>query len=275
MIDQALIDSLKIPKYPSITEIKATGNIFVIGDVHGCVEELCELLSNICTYQVDCRQDYSKPGTIIFLGDLVDRGPESKEVVNLARSLQEDSPTQVYCLLGNHEETHVRYERHWRNGANPIPMKKSQEFIETHMSLRPTDFDWMATLPTAIQWENFIFTHAGIIQGRGIRQETKGFLRNRFVQKTDDKYSPVGSWFDENLQKWCHPERSTHWSEIYSEPTKVVYGHENWPEVNIRGNSIGIDTSCCYGGKLTAMVINTETKDVSFLSVPARKVYYK
>lgn len=269
MIDQALIDSLKIPKSPSITEIKATGNIFVIGDVHGCREELEGLLFEIGIYNKQ-NLDF----TLIYLGDLLDRGPNSAWVVGHVRLCQERFPSHVYCLLGNHEETHVRYERHLRTGGTN-PMKKDEAFINTHLSLRPTDFDWMATLPLAIQWENFIFTHAGVVQGRGIRQETKAFLRNRFVQKTEDKYSPVGSWFDENLQKWCHPEGSTHWSEVYNEPTKVVYGHENWPEVNIRGNSYGIDTSACYGGKLTAMVINTETKDVSFLSVPARKVYYK
>jgi hypothetical protein len=269
MPDQAPIDSLKIPKYPSITEIKATGNIFVIGDVHGCIDELWELFAKVKNYQNN-DNDY----TMIFLGDLLDRGPYSREVVSIVRTLTEDFPDQYHCLLGNHEETHVRYERHLRTGGKN-PMKKDEAFINTHLSLRPTDFDWMATLPTAIQWENFIFTHAGVIQGRGIRQETKGFLRNRFVQKMDDKYSPVGSWFDENLQKWCHPEGSLHWSEVYNEPTKIVYGHENWPEVNIRSNSIGIDTGAVYGGKLTAMVINAETKDVSFLSVPARKAYYK
>jgi len=86
------------------TDIELNGHAYVIGDVHGCFDELIELLKLI---EQDAKTLDAGPKTIVFLGDLMDRGPKSNEVLEYLSNFNPDYADTIY-LMGNHEEVFVR-----------------------------------------------------------------------------------------------------------------------------------------------------------------------
>ena len=103
--------------------------VYVVGDVHGCREELDRLLSEL---------NPSSDDLVVLVGDLVKKGPDSRGVVDLVRS----SPNML-SLRGNNEEELL-------NGEKGLP------------GLTVNDLDWIASLPAVISWEGVVVTHAGI-----------------------------------------------------------------------------------------------------------------
>lgn len=221
------------------------GRTILIGDVHGCLVELEILLKRLSVTSKD---------TVIFLGDLVDKGPHSPETVNLIRQSGWNS------LRGNHEDRYLRYLAHEEKKANVPgyfnPMRPLQgEHLRTFQSLTPEDWSFLKSCPTMIRWDDTILVHAGVDGSLPLdRQKMKDLL---------------------NLEK----VGGTHWSGSYRGKNHVVYGHSptlsGKPRIvaNSKSNSItfGLDTGCVHGGALTAMII--DPSGVSFESVPARKVY--
>ena len=111
----------------------------VIGDVHGCLDKLVALLKDL-SY---------RPGRdqLVFVGDLVDRGPNSVETVAFVRLLCKEG--RVHVVRGNHE---ARYARYWmrlgrRRGARMYALRLSLERLSVLKSLTEDDLDWMAALP--------------------------------------------------------------------------------------------------------------------------------
>jgi diadenosine tetraphosphatase ApaH/serine/threonine PP2A family protein phosphatase len=132
----------------------------------------------------------------------------------------------------------------------------------------------MAELPAAIKWENFIFTHAGVIPGLMFNQPLKGFIRNRYIEPRDGKWIFSASWQGEDGD-WKHMPQAVHWSEAYNGNETIVYGHEPRKDIHTVNKTIGIDTGCCFNGKLSAMIIDKETKEYTFEQVQAKQVYHK
>jgi serine/threonine protein phosphatase 1 len=256
------MSTLEPPKYPVVHQL--TGNfdkIAVIGDVHGCYEELMELLEKL-------RGSIRYPLKLVYLGDLIDKGPFPKKVVTEAAF--QCSIGLASCVQGNHDLNHVLHFLKTQKGEKT---NKNEEFLKTHGQLDYADFVWMAGLPAAIQWENFLFTHAGVIEGLMFNQPLKAFIRNRYVVEKNGKYEFTGIWKDED-GKWQHHPDAVQWADIYQGSFKIFYGHEPRKDIYINGNTIGLDTSCAYGHKLTAAIIDCKTKEITFEQVKAKKVYY-
>jgi hypothetical protein len=116
----------------------------VIGDVHGCLEELKELLAEIAAYD-DGRGLPKGRDRLIFVGDLVDRGPDPVGVVHFVQDLG------AACVLGNHEEKHVRWAKHEARKAEtgePNPMRPFDDRrLAEHNALSEADRRWLAALP--------------------------------------------------------------------------------------------------------------------------------
>jgi diadenosine tetraphosphatase ApaH/serine/threonine PP2A family protein phosphatase len=257
---------LELPKYPVVYRTQDKfDKIIAVGDVHGCYAELQELLlltTQECLYDAKiCR---------IFLGDLIDRGPNSKDCINLVKSLTKTENS--FCVLGNHELKHLQYQGHVIKGDKNM-MQVNADFLKTHAELQEDDFDWMSTLPAAIQWENFLFTHAGVVPGLTLNQPLKGFVRNRYIEKKNDKWVASSTWQDSE-GNWKHKEGAVYWADVYNGDTKIVYGHEPRKDICLINNTYGIDTSCALGGRLTAMIIDCETKEVTFSSVRSKQPYF-
>lgn len=252
--------SLTIPKFPIVKQIPDVyDNIVAVGDVHGCIEQLINLYKYLP----------SGKNAIVILGDMVDRGPASGEVV---RFLAKDNHT--YCLLGNHDDRHIRYEEHKLKGTEKC-MKPTKEFLKTHSELWPEDISFIAGLPQAYTWRRFLFIHAGVIPDFGFSQPTKGFIRNRYCIFKDNRWIMSGTWQDEN-KVWQHAPEAKRWSEVYTgevkglspeKPWKIIYGHANLDDILIENNTYGIDTGCVFGKILTAAVINCKTEEITFKQV--------
>lgn len=278
--------SFVVPKYPVIQDVTDYGceRLVVVGDVHGCIEELAELSAAVGLTDKDI---------LVFAGDLVDRGPASAAVAEAVRNLCDSRPG-TYCVLGNHEEKHVRFRHHlWLERERPgykIPMRMHPDTVTEHARMSDELLAWMAGLPAVLRlslgystspWvvEHGVrlVTHAGLLPRHPFRQETKGLIRNRFLRSRiaegsgDLLYSPARPNPD-----WSCPEDAVVWDEAWQGP-RVIYGHIVHSKTTPRvvNDCYGIDTGVCFGGRLTAYVEDLRTGEVTFPSVAAKATYFK
>jgi hypothetical protein len=218
----------------------------VIGDVHGCLAELEELLAAAAPGPSD---------RLVFLGDLLDRGPDPVGVLHRVRALGAD------CVLGNHEEKHLRYAAHearrrseprYRNPMRPFDPKRAAE----HARLTHEDLLWLAALPRWLSLGGgWIAVHGGFLPGVPLAaQPSEWTLRLRYV---DEAGRPVPREAGENGTPGVR-----RWAEAWTGPSSVVYGHfpdelgaprRDEPRPGVV--CMGIDTGCVYGGALTALVL--------------------
>lgn len=243
-----------------------------VGDVHGCFEEMRDLLQTL-----RYRPLYDR---LVFLGDLVDRGPDSVGVVRQVRYLQSVNP-YVYCVQGNHEEKHVRYQGHvqkFKASGKPNPMHFSEERAAEHARFTPEEHAWLRELPVWLRVstgkQTWLATHAGVPTDKPLEeQDPKALVRTRFVEKDTGKYTTDKTPFTQ-------PEGSVHWYERWAGPEHVVYGHhvhdKERPKVTGPADGprcFGVDTGCVFGGHLTALVVSHESEMPMFAQMPARKEY--
>jgi bis(5'-nucleosyl)-tetraphosphatase (symmetrical) len=222
----------------------APGRTIVVGDVHGCLAELLALVE----------EARWRPGVdrLILLGDLLDRGPDTVATVQWARR------SGVECLLGNHEEKHLRWALHEaRRRDDPRhvnPVRMAPGAIADHARLTPEDLGWLAALPrTAVLGGAWVAVHGGLLPGRPLALQPPDWLiRLRYL---DAGGKPVsrhrGERGDPGVRRW---------PEAWRGPYSVVYGHHARAEVAVDAcgegvRCVGIDTGCVYGGKLTAFVL--------------------
>jgi predicted phosphodiesterase len=260
---------LKIPEYQGsiYLPIKCCQRLVAIGDIHGCLQELEELLQLI---------QPSAKDLIVFLGDLVDRGPDSKGVVDCVRELQLTYP-YVFSVLGNHDEKHVRFGYHneltKHNPGYKNPIRAGSFFEAIHLSLTQDDLIWMAGNPDSIVLsQRIILTHAGLLPYAWRNQPTKGLIRNRYLDSKT--LSPV-NLVTRDEKPFCQPDNSVLWQKVWFPQTGcVITGHIVVPEVQVLNNCHSIDTGCVFGGKLTAYVEDIATKEIKYLSVKAHQIYF-
>lgn len=241
-----------------------TGPFDIIGDVHGCAGELVELLHAL-GYVVN--EDGEGPARrvttarahtrrAIFVGDLVDRGPRSPDVVRIVLSMVESG--LALAVPGNHD---VRFLR-WLDGKTVRPTH-GLDLTIAQFEKEPAEFrervrTFIATLPSYVWLDGgrLAVAHAGIKEdmlGRG-SADVRGFCL----------YGETSGEMDE----FGLPIRY-HWAAEYGGPTAIVYGHTPVPEPDWVNNTLCIDTGCCFGGKLSAL--RWPEKEV--VSVPAARVY--
>jgi bis(5'-nucleosyl)-tetraphosphatase (symmetrical) len=219
----------------------------VVGDVHGCLEELDELLR-----VVELRPGFDR---LVFVGDLIDRGPDSVGVVRRARELRARS------VLGNHEEKHLRWARAGSPHAAPRATAGGR--------LSPADLAWLEALPPWLRLDGgWAVVHGGFTPARPLAGQRKGeVVRLRLV---DDRGDMVVA------TRGAPPEGAAPWATRWRGPESVVYGHQvhdldaprvDEPAAGVR--CVGLDTGCCYGGRLSALLLPAE----EIVSVAAREPY--
>lgn len=203
----------------------------VIGDVHGCYNELKELIMTLET-----EGEYKKGiDKLVFLGDYIDRGSDSRLVIEFIKNLQKENDN-VIALMGNHEDMLLDYLDYegdnwlWNGYASTMDsyMGHDRQFRE-HVK-------WIRTLPLYHEDEHCIYVHAGI-----------------------DPYKPMEEQ-DRFTLLWVR-EKFIYNAKKYHK--KVIFGHtptanlsEEWKPVKTYANNLDIDTGCVYGGALTALIID-------------------
>lgn len=234
------------------------GPFDIIGDIHGCYDELCTLLTKLGhTVDKDAHRLTATNGRkIIFLGDLVDRGPASPSVLKLA--MQAVKENLALCVPGNHDSKLLKY-LNGRNvnvthglqatvdqlqGADPAFINDIKSFLDGLVSHYVLDHGRLAV------------AHAGVkenMQGRGAAAIRDFCLYGETTGETDEFGMPV----------------RYNWASNYSGKAMVVYGHTPVVRPEWFNNTIDIDTGCVFGGSLTAL----RYPERELVSVPAAREY--
>lgn len=216
------------------------GRIIAIGDIHGCHEEFALLLDRLRPTPED---------RLILLGDLINRGPDSLKVLDLARK------HAFVSLLGNHE---LRLLEHRRSGDQT---KLRETDAATLAVLRPEDWAYLETMPLT-HYEpdvNTVFVHGGFLPGIPWRNQSADVVTR--IQVVDREGQP---------RKRAECPNGVLWADLWSGPPFVVYGHTPRPDIYKLKWSVGIDTACVMGGQLTSYIL----PDRRFVQVAAKRRYY-
>lgn len=220
------------------------------------------------------------------LGDLIDRGPASNEVVRWIREAMERPRSLVHCVMGNHDDKHARYFKHLlkkREHSNyKIPINNfNSDKLRTFNSMDDEDLKFLGNLPSLLEvfttYGTWIVVHAGLQPGKGLWEQEKDKIRHiRFVDPETKKVVIL----DENLQP---PPGSVYWTDLYEGKEHVVYGHFvhslHTPKVTVRPNQaqlVGLDTGCCFGGHLTCFILPQTNEPITpdhFVQVKAERAY--
>ena len=231
--------------------------VYAIGDIHGCTAELDTLLEKI---DADCESanlaeavfadgEKTPPGKakIVFLGDYVDRGPDSKGVIDRLIALKAARPNSVF-LKGNHEASMLHFMKdpedmmHWLDwggaetlqsyGVGDIDQKEPRDIAAELMKALPEDhLGFLNSLSLTHQEGDYLFVHAGLRPGIALaeqREEDLLWIRGRF-HKTAPKDRPE---------------------------FVVVHGHHPIKKPQDEGWRIAVDTGACWTGMLTAVALS-------------------
>lgn len=266
-VPEAALESVEIRRMPMPTDMRhEQGPFDIIGDVHGCAEELEALLERL-GYQVHWTDDSAwgrRPRVIapsgrraIFVGDLVDRGPRSRDVLAIVHSMVEQDGNAL-LVPGNHDVKFLR----WLYG-DKVSITHGLE--ATVKSLDGASDVFRADIRAMLKR---LWSHLWLDGGRlavahaGIREPMLGRATPRvrhFCLYGDTSGARDGSGL---------PIRY-HWALDYAGGTSIVYGHTPVPEPAWVNNTLCVDTGCCFGGRLTAL----RWPEREVVSVPARAAY--
>ncbi|PLX80456.1 MAG: serine/threonine protein phosphatase [Desulfuromonas sp.] len=193
--------------------------LLAIGDIHGCLDLLQQLLSEVAPTAED---------QLVFLGDYIDRGPDSRSVIELLLQLQEQFPETVF-LRGNHEQMLLDF----LDGADSLSfllnggaatLKSYESKIDEKPHIPENHLLFFNSLRTSYFYGDFIFVHAGLRPGLPIEQQAERdmlWIRGEFINSDFD------------------------WGKT------VVFGHSPQPDVLKKKNMIGLDTGAVYNNRLT------------------------
>ena len=243
------------------------GPFDLIGDVHGCIEELLDLLTEL-GYEIS-EQEFTSGGRefvafnaegrkAVFVGDLVDRGPGSHRVLQLAMDMVGQGT--ALCIMGNHENKLMRHMM----GRD---VKVGYGLAETlaQMEGEPESFhqdvlEFLQNLPhhLVLDGGRLVVAHAGILeeyQGRDSKRVREFCYYGQTTGEHDE---------------WGIPER-VEWAKDYRGRAAVVYGHTVVPEARWQHNTICLDTGAVFGGVLTAL----KWPERELVQVDARETYYE
>jgi protein phosphatase len=257
------VDSAAIERQPLWNDRKFEHGPFdIVGDVHGCIDELLELL-NALGYLVEMvdRQCAVRPPEgrkLIFLGDLVDRGPGTPEVLRLVSSMVQAG--QAFCVPGNHDIKLVKALR-GRDVKLTHGLADSMRQLEKESpEFRQVMAKFLDGLISHYVFDDgkLVVAHAGLkesMQGRGSGAVREFALFGETTGETDEFGLPV----------------RYNWAADYRGKALVVYGHTPQPEPLWLNNTVNIDTGCVFGGSLTAL----RYPEKEIVSVRARATYYE
>ena len=246
------------------------GPFDIIGDVHGCGDELESLLQSLGYVPVERNGDsaiwgnrsYGHPEgrKAVFLGDLADRGPRIVDTLRLVRNMTADGC--ALCVPGNHDMKLLRKLR-GKNvqithglGETVAEIDALPEDVREPFTKEAAEFVDELISHYVLDDGKLVVAHAGMkeeMQGRGSGKVREFALYGETTGETDEFGLPVR----------CN------WAAEYRGRATVVYGHTPVPEPDWLNRTTNIDTGCVFGGKLTAL----RWPEREFVSVPAARTY--
>ncbi|NKZ04434.1 polynucleotide kinase-phosphatase [Actinomadura latina] len=241
-----------------------TGPFDIVGDVHGCRAELEDLLGGL-GYEIErdaqgraVGADHPGGRTAVFVGDLVDRGPDSPGVLRLVMGMV--AAGDALCVSGNHEAKLVRALRGRKVRVTHGLEVSLEQFAAEDDEFRESALEFMDGLISHYMLDGggLVVAHAGLKEeyhGRSSGRVRSFALYGDTTGETDEYGLPVR-----------YP-----WARDYRGKAMVVYGHTPVPEAEWVNNTICLDTGAVFGGKMTAL----RYPERELASVPARQVWYE
>ncbi|MFE5049951.1 polynucleotide kinase-phosphatase [Streptomyces sp. NPDC056637] len=248
-------DSAEVVREKRYNDLRhLTGPFDIIGDIHGCASELETLLTGLG--YVDGVHPEGR--TAVFVGDLVDRGPDSPGVLRRVMAMVKSG--HALCVPGNHENKFGRYLKgrkvqHTHGLAETVEQfaGESEEFTQ-----EVAEFVDGLVSHYVLDGGRLVVCHAGLPEkyhGRTSGRVRSHALYGDTTGETDEFGLPVR-----------YP-----WAEEYRGSAAVVYGHTPVPQATWLNNTICLDTGAVFGGKLTAL----RWPERELVDVPAEKVWYE
>lgn len=254
------VEAVEIERQPLWNNLKQEHGPFdIIGDVHGCREELVGLLDRLGYVPTTPGFGLRHPDgrKAVFLGDLVDRGPDTPGVLRVVMAMVEAG--SALCVPGNHD---VKLMRKLRGRSVSITHGLAESLAQ--LEAEPEEFSQQVAAFIDARVSHYVLddgklvvAHAGMkesMQGRGSGKVRDFALYGETTGETDAFGLPV----------------RYNWAAEYRDRAMVVYGHTPVPEPEWLNNTICLDTGCVFGGRLTAL----RYPERELVSVPAARIYF-
>ena len=211
-----------------------------IGDVHGCLDELEMLYKKLAVSSAD---------RVLFVGDLVAKGPDSQGVLAFVRA------SGARSVLGNHDDAVLRYRRALQEGREP---KLKPGHLAVARSLSEEDWSFLDEMPLLLRVPDLevAVVHAGVVPGKPLEAQARDDLLAMRTLRPDGTASP-------------RLEEGELWPQRYAGPEHIVFGHNAISGLQRTRFASGLDTGCVYGRTLTALVLPENT----LVSVAAKRAY--
>lgn len=275
-----------------------TGRHIIVGDVHGCLPELQALVEAVSLTRAD---------TLVFVGDLLDKGPDSAGVVRFVRGLAEDGFT-VKLVKGNHEEKHERFRRAFAKAGDKVQMKGIEEMKAITAELSDEDIAFLETAEVVVPVPGGVVIHAGVLPTtktldlKALGKKAEMLMRVRHVtgkavaKVTLEVVLEGDAAMDENLnletlasgqavviKRTVRPAGSfislgeetpedPFWADVYDGRFGTVFfGHSPFMSAQAPvefAHAVGLDLGAVFGNRLAAAVL-TQDGARSFVSVPS------
>jgi len=275
------------PKFPGLVQLRTldpdfhlqehrpkTGEkprrLVIVGDVHGCKDELDALLRKVSF-------NHESGDHLILTGDLINKGPQSTQVVDLARSLH------ASCVRGNHEDR-ILLLRHRMQVANTLKISHPDDSQENQIARQLTEEQakWLEGCPIILKvgmipnMGQVVVVHGGLVPGLSLdKQDPSSVMNMRTIDL--DTHVPSASKDGVHWTKLFNIHQSLTASRLkesgldpQSGCITVLYGHDSSSSLHINKYTKGLDTGCVNGKKLSAIVIEDGGKQ-SIVQVECQK----
>ena len=206
----------------------------VIGDIHGCYEELLELLE---------KARFAADDRVVAVGDLIVKGRRNREVLDLF-----SGDARFSSVVGNHDLAILNFWLGQTSSLKPAQKNTAAE-LEDYRERYTT---YLASLPFLIDLGSHAVVHAGVRPGVSLSEQASEDL-TELRTLGPDRTSREG----------------TPWYEAYDGEKVILFGHWPSPKPRLSKRAIGLDTGCVYGNCLSGYILETG----EFLQVPAKQVY--
>ena len=218
----------------------------IIGDTHGCVEELNELLE-----KVHFKQNRDR---LIFIGDLIGKGPFSKDVLDVAIN------SSSTCIRGNHDHILIN----WYNSPEEKKPEMKPSYLKIAKSLSAEHWNYLLSCPLYDTLPEYkcILVHAGVEPDIPLEEQSAKMLMNIRNIESNGKGSKS-------------QDLGTPWIDTWDGPELIIFGHDAIRGIQVKENeegeliAMGLDSGAVYGGQLSAFVL----PERKLLQMPAHKIY--
>ena len=204
-----------------------SGRTIVVGDVHGCSDELDDLLQTC---------NFGDGDALVSVGDVVAKGPDSRGVIERLQSLG------ARAVRGNHDQHCLKW---WnaKQAGEPLPVLKPHH-QQVCATIDEAHWRWLAALPLSLELPEYetIVVHAGMMPGVGLSDQEPYDLMNMRSIDADGRPSK-------------YYEDGAPWASVWGGPQLIVFGHDAIRGLQEYPYAIGLDTGCVYGGSLSALLL--------------------